>query len=89
MRDVIPLVHFCNTLSSYSLSPFELMFQRKSVSGSLIGGMNETQEMMDFCGEKGIVCDVEVMSADYIGTAYTRMLASDVKYRFVIDCSSI
>jgi len=71
------------------VSPFELMMQHKMVSGSLIGGIKETQEMLDFCGEKGIVCDVEVMKADYIGTAYTRMLASDVKYRFVIDCSSI
>jgi uncharacterized zinc-type alcohol dehydrogenase-like protein len=75
--------------TSYAVSPFELMLQHKSVSGSLIGGMKETQEMMDFCGEKNIVCDVEVVKADYIGTAYTRMLGSDVKYRFVIDCSSI
>ena len=75
--------------TSYAISPFELIFQHKSVSGSLIGGMKETQEMMDFCGEKNILCDVEVIKADYIGAAYTRMVASDVKYRFVIDCSSI
>ena len=75
--------------TSYSVSPFELIFQHKSVSGSLIGGMKETQEMMDFCGEKNILCDVEVIKADYIGSAYSRMVASDVKYRFVIDCSSI
>jgi uncharacterized zinc-type alcohol dehydrogenase-like protein len=75
--------------TNYSVSPFELIMQRKSVSGSLIGGMQETQEMMDFCGDKKIVCDVEVIKADYISTAYSRTLASDVKYRFVIDCASI
>ncbi len=75
--------------TNYTFSPFELIFQHKSVSGSLIGGMRETQEMMDFCGEHNILCDVEVIKADYIGTAYTRMIGSDVKYRFVIDCSSI
>ena len=68
---------------------FYLIFQHKRVTGSLIGGMRETQEMMDFCGEHGILCDVEVIKADYIGAAYGRMLSSDVKYRFVIDCSSI
>jgi len=75
--------------TNYSFSPFELIIQHKSLSGSLIGGMQETQEMMDFCAEKSILCDVEVIRADYISTAYCRMLASDVKYRFVIDCSSI
>jgi uncharacterized zinc-type alcohol dehydrogenase-like protein len=54
----------------------------------MIGGMPELQEMLNFCGEKNIVSDVEVINADYINKAYERTVASDVKYRFVIDASS-
>jgi uncharacterized zinc-type alcohol dehydrogenase-like protein len=61
---------------------------RRSIAGSMIGGMPELQEMIDFCGERNIVSDVEVISADYINQAYTRTVASDVKYRFVIDAST-
>ena len=75
--------------TDYKFNPNELIYQHKKVGGSLIGGLRETQEMMDFCGVHGILCDVEVIKADYINTAYSRMLGSDVKYRFVIDCSSI
>jgi uncharacterized zinc-type alcohol dehydrogenase-like protein len=61
---------------------------RRSIAGSMIGGMPELQEMLNFCGEKNIVSDVEVIKADYINKAYERTVASDVKYRFVIDASS-
>jgi uncharacterized zinc-type alcohol dehydrogenase-like protein len=67
----------------------QLIFGRRSVSGSLIGGLKETQEMLDFCGGHGIVADVEVIPIQYINEAYERMLKSNVKYRFVIDMSSL
>jgi uncharacterized zinc-type alcohol dehydrogenase-like protein len=66
-----------------------LIMKRKSVSGSVIGGIKETQEMLDFCGKHNITCDIELINADYINDAYTRMLKSDVKYRFVIDIKSM
>ncbi|MFZ9043993.1 MAG: NAD(P)-dependent alcohol dehydrogenase [Candidatus Nanopelagicaceae bacterium] len=72
----------------YSVSAGSLLDGRRSVSGSMIGGIPETQEMLDFCGAKNIVSEVEVISADYINKAYERTIASDVKYRFVIDCST-
>ena len=62
---------------------------RKRLAGSLIGGLPETQEMLDFCAKHGIVSDIELIKADYINTAYERMLKSDVKYRFVIDVSTM
>ena len=65
-----------------------LLSKRRSIGGSMIGGMPELQEMLDFCGEHNIVSDVEVISADYINTAYDRTVASDVKYRFVIDAAT-
>ena len=63
----------------------QLIFGRKAIAGSLIGGIAETQEMLDFCAEHGIVSDIEMVSAEQIDEAYERMLKSDVKYRFVID----
>ena len=66
-----------------------LVLGRKAVAGSLIGGIPETQELLDFCGEHGIVSDVEVIQMQEINTAYERMLRSDVKYRFVIDMGSL
>ena len=68
---------------------FGLLFGAKSVSGSLIGGIAETQEMLDFCGRHGITADVEVIPIQDINTAYERMLRSDVKYRFSIDMASL
>jgi uncharacterized zinc-type alcohol dehydrogenase-like protein len=68
---------------------FSLIMGRKSVGGSLIGGIRETQEMLDYCGEHGIVADVEVIPADRINEAYDRMLRSDVRYRFSIDLQSL
>ncbi|PZU14207.1 MAG: zinc-binding dehydrogenase [Sphingobium sp.] len=66
-----------------------LIFGRKSIAGSLIGGIAETQEMLDFCAEKGITADIEMIRAQDIETAYARMQKSDVKYRFVIDNATL
>ncbi|HEX4300456.1 MAG TPA: NAD(P)-dependent alcohol dehydrogenase, partial [Gammaproteobacteria bacterium] len=71
------------------LNPSPLMGGRKSVSGSMIGGIAETQEMLDFCGKHDIVSDVEVIKIQDVNTAYERMLKSDVRYRFVIDMASL
>jgi len=72
-----------------SVAVFPLIFRRRSFSGSLIGGLPETQEMLDFCGKHNITCDIEMIRMDEINTAYERMLKSDVKYRFVIDMASL
>lgn len=69
----------------YSVGAFTLIFKRICLGGSLIGGIKETQEMLDFCAEKGIVCDIEMCPMDYVNTAYERVIASDVRYRFVLD----
>jgi len=66
-----------------------MIMGRKAVAGSLIGGIPETQEMLDFCGEHGITSDIEVIRMEEINGAYERMLKSDVKYRFVIDMSTL
>ena len=66
----------------------QLIHRRRSLAGSLIGGIQETQEMLDFCAEHGIVADIELVKPDQINHAYARMLKSDVKYRFVIDGAS-
>lgn len=71
------------------VAAFPLIFRRRSVSGSLIGGLPETQEMLDFCGQHNITSDIEMIRMDQINTAYERMLKSDVKYRFVIDMASL
>ncbi|MBC6988108.1 NAD(P)-dependent alcohol dehydrogenase [Hymenobacter sp. BT491] len=68
---------------------FPLVGQRRRLAGSHIGGIKETQEMLDFCAEHNIVSDVEVISIDYINEAYERMIKSDVKYRFVIDLATL
>jgi len=71
------------------VSAFALLFGRKSLSGSLIGGIAETQEMLDFCAEHNITSDVEVIPIQKINEAYERLLKSDVKYRFSIDMASL
>jgi len=73
----------------YAVNVGTLLNGRRGIAGSMIGGIPELQEMLDFCGEKNIVSDVEVIKADYINEAYERTVASDVKYRFVIDASTI
>jgi uncharacterized zinc-type alcohol dehydrogenase-like protein len=69
--------------------PFGLIFRRRQIAGSLIGGLRETQEMLDFCADHGIVSDIETIRMDEINGAYERMLRGDVKYRFVIDMASL
>ena len=71
------------------IGAFPLIFKRRHLAGSLIGGIAETQEMLDFCGKHNIAADIELIPIDQINQAYTRMLNSDVKYRFVIDISSL
>lgn len=66
-----------------------LIFGRKAIAGSLIGGLPETQEMLDFCAKHGITADIELIAAGDIDAAYERMLKGDVKYRFVIDCATL
>ena len=68
---------------------FNLILKRRRLAGSLIGGIEETQEMLDFCAEHGIVSDIEMIPMQAINEAYERMLRSDVKYRFVIDMQSL
>jgi uncharacterized zinc-type alcohol dehydrogenase-like protein len=72
-----------------SVPAFSLIFGRRSLSGSPIGGIAETQEMLDFCAAHGIVSDIEAIPMAQINTAYERMLKSDVKYRFVVDMSTL
>ncbi len=74
------------------MKPFHgggLVMGRKRVAGSLIGGVKETQEMLDFCGEHNIVSDIELINMQDINKAYERVTSSDVKYRFVIDMASL
>ena len=66
-----------------------LIFGRRSVAGSLVGGIKETQDMLDFCGKHNITSDIELIKINEINQAYERMIKSDVKYRFVIDMSSL
>lgn len=72
-----------------SLQVFSLIDARKSFAGSLIGGIKETQEMLNFCAEKNLGAEIEIISADEIDAAYERVLSSDVRYRFVIDSATI
>ncbi len=72
-----------------SLSVFSLITGRRSYAGSMIGGIAQTQEMLDFCAEHGLGADIEVIGVDQINDAYERVLASDVRYRFVIDTATL
>jgi uncharacterized zinc-type alcohol dehydrogenase-like protein len=69
--------------------PFDILTNRRSITGSSIGGIKETQEMLDYCAEKNIVSDIELISIQEINTAYDRMTNNDVRYRFVIDLKSL
>ena len=73
----------------HAIGSFPLVFGRRAVEGSLIGGVPETQEMLDFCAKKGVLADVEVIKAEQINEAYARMQKSDVRYRFSIDASTL
>ncbi len=72
-----------------AIHAFPLIMKRRTIIGSMIGGIKETQEMLDFCAEHNIVSDVEVINMDYINEAYERILKSDVRYRFVIDMATL
>jgi alcohol dehydrogenase (NADP+) len=72
-----------------SFNAFGLMMKRKSIASSPIGGLRETQEMLDFCAQHGIVSDVEIVPVNAVNSAYERILKSDVRYRFVIDMASL
>jgi uncharacterized zinc-type alcohol dehydrogenase-like protein len=69
--------------------PFSIIGMRRSISGSMIGGIPETQEMLEFCAQHGIASEIEVIQPDYVNEAYERVIASDVRYRFVIDTESL
>ena len=73
----------------YPIDAFSMLNQRRRIAGSMIGGMKQTQEMLDFAGKHNIVSDVEIITAAEINKAYDRVVASDVKYRFVIDAKTI
>ncbi len=71
------------------VAAFNLLLPRRQFAGSAIGGIAETQEMLDFCAEHGITSDIEMIQIDQVNEAYERLLKSDVKYRFVIDMASL
>lgn len=88
LSGTLVLVGYLGPLDPF-LNTVPLILGRRAVAGSVIGGIAETQEMMDFCGQHGITADVEVINIQDINTAWQRMLKSDVKYRFVIDIASL
>jgi uncharacterized zinc-type alcohol dehydrogenase-like protein len=75
--------------SPVAISPFAIITNRRSFSGSMIGGMSETQAMLDYCAEHNIVSEIELTSIDKLGEAYDRVVKGDVKYRFVIDMATL
>lgn len=92
LRDYLPLLRFDGRfiivgapMCDMKISPFELLFKRLTVAGSLIGGIQATQEMLDFCGKHNITCEIEKIPAEYLNTAMDRLVKNDVHYRFVID----
>ncbi|MCD9853566.1 NAD(P)-dependent alcohol dehydrogenase [Epilithonimonas sp. JDS] len=89
VNGTLVLVGFIGEFENDAVSTKPMIYKRRSVAGSLIGGIKETQEMLDFCGEHNIVSDIEIIKMQDINEAYERMLKSDVKYRFVIDMKSL
>jgi uncharacterized zinc-type alcohol dehydrogenase-like protein len=83
----IVMVGYVGPLEAFNTGP--LVFSRRGIAGSLIGGIAETQEMLDFCGKHGITSDVEVIPVEKVNEAYERTVKSDVRYRFVIDIASL
>ena len=71
------------------LGAFALIGMRRNLAGSMIGGIKETQEMLDFCGKHDIACDIELIPIQKVNEAYDRVVKSDVRYRFVIDMASL
>jgi uncharacterized zinc-type alcohol dehydrogenase-like protein len=95
-NDYLPLLKINGTMvlvgippEGPSLGAVNLISKRRSIAGSMIGGIKETQEMLDYCAEHNIVSDVEVIAMDYINEAFERVLKSDVRYRFVIDMATL
>ena len=89
-RPILPCVALVGAPEKpLSVGAFALIFGNKTLSGSAIGGIAETQEMLDFCGNHNITSDVEVIPIQQINEAYERLLKSDVKYRFSIDMASL
>ena len=88
-RDGVMCLVGAPATSHPSPNVFNLIMKRRSIAGTLIGGIAETQEMLDFCAERGIVADIEIIRAEQINEAYERMLKGDVKYRFVIDIGTL
>lgn len=93
---LLPLLKTNGTMTLVGAPPapsqvvgFNLIMQRRTLAGSLIGGIKETQEMLDFCAEHNIVSDVEIINMNQVNEAYERVMKSDVKYRFVIDMASL
>ncbi|WP_379965260.1 NAD(P)-dependent alcohol dehydrogenase [Epilithonimonas sp. UC225_85] len=89
VNGTLVLVGFIGEFEQNAVSTRPMIYKRRSVAGSLIGGIKETQEMLDFCGENNIVSEIEIIKMQDINEAYERMLKSDVKYRFVIDMKSL
>ncbi len=96
LNDYLNLLRLDGTLCSVglpeqplSIAPFSILANRRSLSGSMVGGMVETQEMLDYCAEHGIVSDIEMTSFDKLPEAYERVVKGDVKYRFVIDVATL
>lgn len=83
------MVNVGAAVNPLSLNVFSLLRQRRGYAGSLIGGIRETQEMLDFCAEYRIGAEVEVIPADQINEALDRVLAAEVRYRFVLDISTL
>jgi uncharacterized zinc-type alcohol dehydrogenase-like protein len=96
LNDYLALLRLDGTLCQVGLpeapipiSAFSLVTNRRSLSGSMIGGMPETQSMLDYCAEHDIVSDIEMVMPDKLNEAYERVVKSDVKYRFVIDLKTL
>lgn len=89
LNGTLVLVGFVGEFQNDEVSTRPMIFQRRSIAGSLIGGIAETQELLDFCGKHNIVSEIELIKMQDINQAYERMLKSDVKYRFVIDMQSL
>ena len=73
----------------FAVNADSLLSGRRSMAGSMIGGVAETQEMLNFCGEKNIVSEIELIDANYVNEAYERTIKSDVRFRFVIDIATL
>jgi alcohol dehydrogenase (NADP+) len=74
--------------SAISIGPFSLTSARRSLAGSAVGGIQETQEMLDFCSKHNIACDIELIPIQKVNEAYERVVRGDVRYRFVIDIAN-